>query len=164
MSAAACSAIAAESKASEPPSDGIGSAVGVMQSVEKMAGFAKEVGATADNAGLRSEIAERAVEANVLTMLSYRVVTMQSQGLIPNYEASAAKLFSSELNQRMALTDTKIGGLYGQIHDRKSEYRRARRGAMAHGYMATVPSTIAGGTSEIQRGIIATRGLGLPRQ
>ncbi len=143
---------------------GIGSAVGIMQSVEKMANFAKEVRATENNVGLRGEIAERAVEANVLTMLSYRVVTMQSQGLIPNYEASAAKLFSSELNQRMALTDTKIGSLYGQIHDRKSEYRRARRGAMAHGYMTTVSSTIAGGTSEIQRGIIATRGLGLPRQ
>jgi alkylation response protein AidB-like acyl-CoA dehydrogenase len=143
---------------------GIGSAVGVTQSVDRMARFAVEVGATANNPALRNEIVERAVEANVLTLLSYRVITMQAQGLIPNYEASAAKLFSTELSQRMALTDTKIGGLYGQIHDRKSEYRRARRGAMAHGYMGAVSSTIAGGTSEIQRGIIATRGLGLPRQ
>ena len=142
---------------------GIGSAVGVTQSVERMARFAVEVGATANNPALRNEIVERAVEANVLTLLSYRVITMQAQGLIPNYEASAAKLFSTELSQRMALTDTKIGGLYSQIRDRTTIYPRSRRGAIAHNYMAAVPATIAGGTSEIQRNIIATRGLGLPR-
>ncbi len=142
---------------------GIGSAVGVSQSVERMARFAKESGALDGQPRLRTEIADRAVEAQVLTMLSYRVITMQSQGMIPNYEASAAKLFSSELNQRMAATDMKIGGLFSQIHDRGTEHQRSRRGAMAHNYMATVPSTIAGGTSEIQRNIIATRGLGLPR-
>jgi alkylation response protein AidB-like acyl-CoA dehydrogenase len=142
---------------------GIGSAVGVSQSVERMAQFAKETGALEGRPQLRTEIADRAVEAQVLTMLSYRVITMQSQGRIPNYEASAAKLFSSELNQRMATTDLKIGGLFSQILDRGSEYVRARKGAMAHNYMAAVPSTIAGGTSEIQRNIIATRGLGLPR-
>jgi alkylation response protein AidB-like acyl-CoA dehydrogenase len=142
---------------------GIGSAVGVSQSVERMARFAKETGALEGRPQLRTEIADRAVEAQVLTMLSYRVITMQSQGRIPNYEASAAKLFSSELNQRMAATDLKIGGLFSQIQDRGSEYVRARKGAMAHNYMAAVPSTIAGGTSEIQRNIIATRGLGLPR-
>ena len=142
---------------------GIGSAIGVTQSVERMARFAVEVGATANNPALRNEIVERAVEANVLTLLSYRVITMQAQGLIPNYEASAAKLFSTELSQRMALTDTKIGGLYSQIRDRTTTYPRSRRGAIAHNYMAAVPATIAGGTSEIQRNIIATRGLGLPR-
>ena len=88
---------------------------------------------------------------------------MQPLGQIPNYEASAAKLFSSELDQRLAQTDMKVGGLYAMIYDQGSSMARARRGAAAHSYLSRVPSTIAGGTSEVQRNIIATRGLGLPR-
>jgi hypothetical protein len=51
--------------------------------------------------------------------------------------------------------------MYGGLR-RGSEYARLR-GDFAESYMQTVPATIAGGSSEIQRGIIATRGLGLPR-
>jgi hypothetical protein len=46
---------------------------------------------------------------------------------------------------------------------RKGDKYAPMNGWFAEQYMATVPSTIAGGTSEIQRGIIATRGLGMPR-
>ena len=37
-------------------------------------------------------------------------------------------------------------------------------GELARGYLSSVSATIAAGTSEIQRNLIATRGLGLPRQ
>ena len=46
---------------------------------------------------------------------------------------------------------------------RKGDKYAPMNGWFAEQYMASVPSTIAGGTSEIQRGIIATRGLGMPR-
>ena len=71
------------------------------------------------------------------------------------------KLFASEMGQRIAALNIKLFGLYGNLVDRDRE--EARRGAAARGYLQAVSSTIARGTSEIQRNIIATRGLGLPR-
>ena len=85
-------------------------------------------------------------------MLSYRVVNMQVKNLIPNYEASMCKLFSSELSQRISNLSMHLYGMHGNVRNRASM-----------GYMQAVSSTIAGGTSEVQKGIIATRGLGLPR-
>jgi alkylation response protein AidB-like acyl-CoA dehydrogenase len=71
------------------------------------------------------------------------------------------KLYASELGQRIARTAIKVTGLYGQLlGEGEWSPRRGRYGQM---YVQTLASTIAGGTSEVQRNIIATRGLGLPR-
>jgi alkylation response protein AidB-like acyl-CoA dehydrogenase len=94
-------------------------------------------------------------------MLSYRVASLQSRGLIPNYEASALKLFSTELHQRISMTGIKILGLYGQL-DRGCEMAPLK-GRLSYNFLRGVAHTIEGGTSEIQRNIIAQRGLGLPR-
>lgn len=72
------------------------------------------------------------------------------------------KVFSTEFNQRIARTATKLLGKYGDLRDRKSDYT-PMRGRWSTSYLSSVSSTIAGGTSEIQRNVIATRGLGLPR-
>ena len=105
--------------------------------------------------------ADRAVEANVARQLSNYVVSLQARGLVPNHEASASKLFTTELRQRIARTTLKLYGLYGTLWDKEHDY--AQKGRAATGYLDSVSSTIAGGTSEIQRNVIATRGLGLPR-
>ena len=144
----------------------IGSAVGLRLQVEGLIDFAKEH--TKDRqsnlegqATLRYELADRLVEANVARLLSYRVVTMQNKGLVPNHEASMTKLYASELNQRISRTAIKVTGLYGQLMP-GSEWAAAK-GRYGSSYVQTLAATIAGGTSEVQRGIIATRGLGLPR-
>ena len=144
----------------------IGSAVGLRLQVEGLITFAREH--TKDRQSnldgqpaLRYELADRLVEANVARLLSYRVVTMQNKGLVPNHEASMTKLYASELNQRIARTAIKVTGLYGQLMP-GSEWAAAK-GRYGSSYVQTLASTIAGGTSEVQRGIIATRGLGLPR-
>ena len=110
----------------------------------------------------RLEFADRYIEATVAKTLSQRVISMQARGLIPNYEASMTKVFATEFSQRIARTSTKLLGLYGSLRDRSSEYS-PMKGRWATMYLSSVSATIAGGTSEIQRNVIATRGLGLPR-
>jgi alkylation response protein AidB-like acyl-CoA dehydrogenase len=110
----------------------------------------------------RLDLAERAVEAEVGRLLSYQVVSLQKRGLIPNKEASIAKLYTSELDQRIAATGMRLLGLAGMLSGR-DEPRAPLHGRIPRHYLAAVASTIGGGTSEIQRNIIATRGLGLPR-
>ncbi|MDE3094382.1 MAG: acyl-CoA dehydrogenase family protein [Chloroflexota bacterium] len=110
---------------------------------------------------LRNEIADRAVESAVEQMLCTQVVSMQSRGLVPNKESSVAKLYSSELDIRIAATAMQALGLYGPL--RRGSPRVQFNGRAESAYLYATTSTVGGGTSEIQRNIIASRGLGLPR-
>jgi alkylation response protein AidB-like acyl-CoA dehydrogenase len=111
---------------------------------------------------LRHEIAEAHVQTEVLFNFSFRIISMQNRGLIPNYEASTSKLFNSELVQRVARLGTKVFGLYANLWERR-EPLAPMGGQFTRLYVTSIPRTIAAGSSEIQRNIIATRGLGLPR-
>jgi len=147
----------------------IGQAVGALQMLDSLKDYLiEERDAGSGRARLtgpdspRGELADRYIEANVARTLSQRVISMQARGLVPNYEASMTKLFSTEFRQRIARTATKLLGKYGDLRER--EYAGTpQRGRWATMYMSSVSATIAGGTSEIQRNVIATRGLGLPR-
>jgi len=145
---------------------GIGNAVSQRQAVEELVKFAREGGAKSTlghNVAIKTEMADRLIEANVAKMLSYRVISMQDRGEIPNYEASIAKLYNTELQQRVARTGMKVAGLYGTVTSGSSPWAAARA-RYPQSYLGTVAVTIYGGTSEIQRNIVATRGLGLPRE
>jgi alkylation response protein AidB-like acyl-CoA dehydrogenase len=114
------------------------------------------------NKQARADFADRYIEASVAKTLSQRVISMQARGQIPNYEASMTKVFSTEFSQRIARTATKLLGQYGDVRDREGDYAQMR-GRWPTMYLSSVSATIGGGTSEIQRNVIATRGLGLPR-
>ncbi len=94
-------------------------------------------------------------------MLSFQVIGMQTRGLVPNKEASIAKLYSTELDQRLAATGMKLLGLYSQVL--RDSPHTAMNGRLPSLYMYATTSTIGGGTSEVQRNIIAQRGLGMPK-
>jgi alkylation response protein AidB-like acyl-CoA dehydrogenase len=139
---------------------GIQAYAGGRRSVERLVDLAK------DNPQLlqrrpsaRQELADRVIDVNVGTFLAYRVATMQARGLVPNHEASASKVFGSEMGQRISNTGMHLLGTLGQLRDGTPHQVIDQ----ATTYLQSVSGTIAAGTSEIQRGIIATRGLGLPR-
>ncbi|MEX2238911.1 MAG: acyl-CoA dehydrogenase family protein [Dehalococcoidia bacterium] len=123
---------------------------------------ATHIGRHQDGSSARYELADRYIETQVARMMSYWVVSIQAAGRIPNAEASIAKLFAAELSQRIAKTATKLFGLYGQVMPGAKDAPLGGRAARM--YLAAVGSTLAGGTSEIQRSVIAGRGLGLPRE
>jgi alkylation response protein AidB-like acyl-CoA dehydrogenase len=79
---------------------------------------------------------------------------------VPGYEASVNQLFSAELHQRLARTGAHVFGRHGLLWQRRDAPLGA---AFTHMRLDSVAATFLGGASEIQRNVIATRGLGLPR-
>ena len=119
-------------------------------------------GRLVDDPVVRTGLADLRVSAEVARFLSYQVVWMQSKGKVPNHEASMSKMFGSELSQRIAYFGMRMIGL-GSQRIAQDDPGAPIGGSFGRSVMRTVPSTIAAGSSEIQRNIIATRGLGLPR-
>jgi alkylation response protein AidB-like acyl-CoA dehydrogenase len=141
---------------------GIVNAISLQQLLGEVSDATRPYWSRHDGVAARHELAERAIETKIAVLFSYRVASMQAQGLIPNQEASITKLYGSELGQRIARTATYLAGLYGQLGP-GSPYAPLM-GRIERMYRIQAGSTLAGGTSEIQRTIIAQRGLGLPRE
>jgi alkylation response protein AidB-like acyl-CoA dehydrogenase len=143
----------------------VATSAGYRRTLEDLTTFVRETKRNGRTLGeqqfVRNQLAELWIDVNVTQLLSYRVVSMQDEGLVPNYEASVVKVFNSELNQRLGRGGLRIMGLYGQLRPDSPHARL--HGRFERLYLTSVGSTIAAGTSEIQRNIIGTRGLGLPR-
>ncbi|MBI4307731.1 MAG: acyl-CoA dehydrogenase family protein [Chloroflexi bacterium] len=110
---------------------------------------------------VQHRLADATIEAQVARLMAYRVAFLQSQGKVPNYEASMSKAFGTEMTQRLFRSAMSILGLHGQLDI--DDKRAPLEGRILQEYLLAVSATIAAGTSEIQRNIIAQRGLGLPR-
>jgi alkylation response protein AidB-like acyl-CoA dehydrogenase len=144
----------------------IGGAVEAKRMVEDLAAYCVDTRSNGhrliDELRVRTRLADAGIEAELGRLLSYRVATLQARGQVPNYEASIAKLFNTDMKLRMARAGLEIMGLYGQL-DHKSKYTPLK-GRFERQYLWQTGLAVGGGTTEIQKNIIAMRGLGLPRQ
>jgi alkylation response protein AidB-like acyl-CoA dehydrogenase len=110
---------------------------------------------------IRQKLAQMAVEVDVARAIAYRVATAINNKQVPGPESPALKAFASELTQRLSQVGMELLGLYGQL--KPGSKWAPLKGQIENLYLTSISSTIAAGTSEIQRNIIAERGLGLPR-
>ncbi|MDT7642491.1 MAG: hypothetical protein QOC83_6779 [Pseudonocardiales bacterium] len=113
--------------------------------------------------GARGEIARRYTEVRVLYNIARYTVSKQAAGAVPGYEASVNQLFSAELHQRLARTGAQVFGQHGLLWHGDAGAVAPLDAAFTHLRLDSVAATFLGGASEIQRNVIATRGLGLPR-
>lgn len=110
---------------------------------------------------IAAKLAARATEIEVARLLAYRTSSVMASGRVPNKEASVSKLFGSMVLQQLAQTALDLAGPIGPV--RKAVPGSALRRPVIDFCLNTISATIAGGSSEVQKGIIATRGLEMPR-
>jgi alkylation response protein AidB-like acyl-CoA dehydrogenase len=116
-----------------------------------------------DDAPFRNRLAELRIQVETLRMLSYRVAWMQSQGLVPQRETSMTKYLGDETAKAVYRAMYSALGEYGNLLPGNKGIELPERGYLnAQAFMVGTLS-VAGGTTEIQKSIIAQRGLGLPR-
>ena len=109
---------------------------------------------------IRNRLAQMACELEAARALAYRVADLQNRNEMSLMDASAGKIFFSELGERFAFLAGDILGPYGQIRTSRWAPLNGIWEKMFHEHFIT---TISMGTNEIQRNIIAWYGLGLPR-
>jgi alkylation response protein AidB-like acyl-CoA dehydrogenase len=130
-----------EERARRPPSDGHTPAV--------------------EDPVVRECLVRLAIDNEVADLLAGRAAWVAASGKLPGTEGAAARLFASESFTRAASWAVDLAGPDGLVRhaDRAGEID----GFFEYCYRFAPGTTLAGGTTEIQRNLIAQRGLGLPR-
>jgi alkylation response protein AidB-like acyl-CoA dehydrogenase len=136
----------------------------IEQLVELRGETAPGGGRLGDDSHFRERVAELYVEAEALKFMGYRGFGKFARGEAAP-EHSALKLLGSELEQQICLLAFEsLGPNTLDISSDTGWFGEAGgEPAWSNQYLRTFSNTIAGGTSEIQRNIIAQRVLGLPR-
>jgi alkylation response protein AidB-like acyl-CoA dehydrogenase len=111
---------------------------------------------------VRQRLADLAIRVETMRLDAYRHLTDALRRRKPGIAASVTKLVTTELNHDIARAALEILGSYGPLGRRDPRVRD--RGVWPVDFMFSLGLIIGGGTSQIQKNIIAERGLGMPRE
>jgi alkylation response protein AidB-like acyl-CoA dehydrogenase len=127
--------------------------------IELLVAWANETGRAADP-DVRDKLADLRARYEAARLLSYRAISMQAAGDVPTVEASIARIHGTQLEQAVGHVGLELLGPAGQL--RASDPWAPLAGEIQRHWLRNIPTTVAAGTLEIQKDIVARRGLGLP--
>jgi len=120
----------------------------------------KERGGVHD-ASLRQRLAQLHIESELLRLIRLRTVTAAVKGKPPGPEASIRKLLADEHGQKLMELAKDLAGAAGMLTD-VGPLQGPDQHGWHYGFLFARALTIGGGTTQVQRNIVAERVLGLP--
>jgi alkylation response protein AidB-like acyl-CoA dehydrogenase len=138
---------------------GIAGSVRFDLALDWLASTARECGKASDPR-VRQRLAELATKAAIVRYSGLRSLTDSLRGQMNPHLSAAMKLTTTNLTQEFSETAMELLGPYATLMD---DPHAPSGGRWAKQYLGDRSMTIAGGTSEVQRNIVAHRILGLPR-
>ena len=106
-------------------------------------------------------LATLATRIEAAKLLNYGAISIQAAGSVPAIEASIARIHNTQVEQLAGQVGLEVLGPQGLLLD--DDPRCLLDGEMQRQWLESIPVTVAAGTTEVQKNIIAQRGLGLPR-
>lgn len=128
--------------------------------VDELADLIRQRGAQREPT-LRQRYAAHYIDVEIMRLHNCRMMTNLSRGALPGADSSLVKLFWAELTHQLNELAMDALGAWSQLPESEDHPSGAR--PWHHRFLWSLCGSIAGGTSEIQRNIIAQRLLGLPR-
>ncbi len=115
----------------------------------------------ADDPAVRARLATLATRIEAAKLLNYGAISIQAAGEVPAIEASIARIHNTQVEQLAGQVGLAVLGPQGLLLD--DDPWCLLDGEMQRQWLESIPVTVAAGTTEVQKNIIAQRGLGLPR-
>lgn len=137
---------------------GIAGSIRADQVLQRLVNLARRRGLTTDPIW-RQRLSDLAIKAHITKSSGLRTMSNDLHGRFNPHLSAGMKLFSTELTQRFSEAGVDMLGVHGSLW----EEHAPEKGKWAYQFLYDRAMTIAGGTSEVQRNIVAQRVLGLPR-
>jgi alkylation response protein AidB-like acyl-CoA dehydrogenase len=115
----------------------------------------------AERPEVRARIADLYCRYQAARLLNYRAISLQARGEVPAIEGSIARVHNTLLEQLAGQAGLEIIGPAGQLM--RGDPEAPVDGKIEHQWIHEISATIAAGTIEVQKNIIAQRGLSLPK-